>query len=112
MTARRSKVSVCRPARLCLSVTVVWYAANGQPAVDVAARRTLAPWYRAKHAPSVADMLAALRRVLLAAQYLPGSLVEPTHHEILAVQAAWAKPPHNHERRVQDMLDEMASPHR
>ena len=76
---------------LCLSLTVVWYAAHGQPTVDVAARRALAPWYKAKHAPSVADMLSALRRVLLAAQYLPSSLVEPTHHEILAVQAAWAE---------------------
>src|SRR6266536_4166605 len=52
---------------LCLSLTVVWYAAHGQPAVDVAARRALAPWYKAKHAPSVADMHTALRRVLLAA---------------------------------------------
>jgi DDE superfamily endonuclease len=76
---------------LCLSLTVVWYATHGQPATDVAARRARAPWYQAKHAPSVADMLTALRRVLLAAQYLPGSLVEPTHHEILAVQAAWAE---------------------
>jgi hypothetical protein len=76
---------------LCLSLTVVWYAAHGQPTADVAARRALAPWYQAKHAPSVADMLTALRRVLLAAQYLPPSLVEPTHHEILAVQAAWAE---------------------
>jgi hypothetical protein len=60
---------------LCLSLTVVWYALHGQPTADVAARRALAPWYQAKHAPSFADMLTALRRVLLAAQYLPGSLV-------------------------------------
>jgi hypothetical protein len=75
---------------LCLSLTVVWYAAHGHPA-DMIARRVLAPWYQAKHAPSMADMLTALRRVLLAAQYLPSSLVEPTPHEILAVQAAWAE---------------------
>jgi hypothetical protein len=30
------------------------------------------------------------RLVILAAQYLPGSLVEPTTAEILAVQRAWA----------------------
>ncbi len=42
------------------------------------------------HAVSFADMLLALRRVILAAQYLPGSLVEPTTAEILAVQRAWA----------------------
>jgi hypothetical protein len=75
---------------LCLSLTVVWYATHGQPATDVAARRALAPWYQAKHTVSFTDMLAALRRVILAAQYLPGSLVEPTHQEILAVQRAWA----------------------
>jgi hypothetical protein len=39
---------------------------------------------------SFADMLVALRRVVLAAQYLPGSLVEPTTAEILTVQRAWA----------------------
>jgi hypothetical protein len=36
---------------VCLSLTVVWYALHGQPAADVAARRALAPWYKAKHAP-------------------------------------------------------------
>jgi DDE superfamily endonuclease len=75
---------------VCLSLTVVWYALHGQPAVDIAARRAAAPWYQTKHAPSVADMLAALRRVLIAAQFLPSRLVEPTHEEILAVQHAWA----------------------
>ncbi len=36
------------------------------------------------------DMLVALRRAILAAQYLPGSLLEPTPPEILEVQRAWA----------------------
>jgi hypothetical protein len=54
---------------VCLSLTVLWYALHGQPAVDIAARRAAAPWYQTKHAPSVADMLAALRRVLIAAQF-------------------------------------------
>jgi hypothetical protein len=76
---------------LCVSLTVVWYATNGQPALDVATRRAHAPWYQTKQTVAVADMLIALRRVLLAAQYLPSSLVEPTHQEILAVQAAWAE---------------------
>jgi hypothetical protein len=35
-------------------------------------------------------MLAALRRVLIAAQFRPSRLVEPTQEEILAVQHAWA----------------------
>jgi DDE superfamily endonuclease len=74
----------------CVSLVVCWYALHGQPTADVAARRAMAPWYRDKHAVSFADMLVALRRVILAAQYLPGSLVEPTPTEILAVQRAWA----------------------
>jgi len=75
---------------LCVSLTMVWYALHGQPTADVATRRALAPWYQAKHAVSFADMLVALRRAILAAQYLPGSLLEPTPPEILEVQRAWA----------------------
>jgi hypothetical protein len=75
---------------VCVSLVVCWYALHGQPAADVAARRASAPWYRDKHAVSFADMVVALRRVILAAQYLPSSLVEPTTAEILAVQHAWA----------------------
>jgi hypothetical protein len=74
----------------CVSLVVCWYALCGQPALDVATRRALAPGYRTKHAVSFADMLTALRRVLIAAQYSPGRLSEPTTAEILAVQHAWA----------------------
>ncbi len=73
---------------LCLSLTIVWYAAHGQPAADVAAHRAHAPWSRTKHAVSLADMLDALRREQLTAQYQPGRLVPPTLEEILQVQAA------------------------
>lgn len=52
------------------------------------------PWYRTKHAPSLADMLTALRREQIAAQHRPGRQVEPTPKEILQVQAAWAARPH------------------
>jgi hypothetical protein len=58
----------------CLSLTIIWYARHGQPAHHLAAHRARAPWYRHKHAISVADMLAALRRALLADQYLHGHL--------------------------------------
>ncbi len=75
---------------VCLSLVIVWYALHGQPTLDVAARRTRAPWYRTKQAPSLADMLTALRRELIAAQYRPGRQLEPTPEEILQVQAAWA----------------------
>jgi DDE superfamily endonuclease len=56
----------------CLSLAICWYAQHGQPAQDLAAHRARAPWYRTKRTVSVADMLAALRRCLLAAQYQHG----------------------------------------
>jgi hypothetical protein len=56
----------------CLSVAICWYARHGQPTQELAAHRARAPWYRHKHAVSVADMIAALRRALLAAQYQHG----------------------------------------
>jgi hypothetical protein len=62
----------------CLSLAICWYARHGQPAHDLAAHRARAPWYRTKHAVSVADMLAALRRALLAAQYPQGHLDQHT----------------------------------
>jgi hypothetical protein len=56
----------------CLSLAICWYARHGQPAHDLAAHRARAPWYRTKRTVSVADMLVALRRALLAAQYQHG----------------------------------------
>jgi hypothetical protein len=41
---------------------------------DLAVHRTRAPWYRHKRTVSVADMLTALRRTLLATQYQHGHL--------------------------------------
>jgi hypothetical protein len=52
---------------VCVSLAIVWYARHGHPAADLAAHRARAPWYRTKRTVSVADMLAALRRALLAA---------------------------------------------
>jgi hypothetical protein len=57
---------------VCMSLAIVWYAHHGHPAADLAAHRARAPWYRHKHTVSVADMLTALRRALLAAQYPQG----------------------------------------
>jgi hypothetical protein len=56
----------------CLSLAICWSARHGQPAQDLAAHRARAPWSRHKRSVSVADMLAALRRALLAAQYQHG----------------------------------------
>jgi hypothetical protein len=57
---------------VCMSLTICWYAHHGHPAADLAAHRARAPWYRHKQTVSVADMLTALRRALLAAQYPQG----------------------------------------
>jgi hypothetical protein len=75
---------------VCYSLAIVWYAQHGHHPADLAARRALAPWYQTKAAPSAADMLAKLRRVLIAAQYRQGHAPELTLPEILEVQAAWA----------------------
>jgi DDE superfamily endonuclease len=75
---------------VCFSLAVVWYATCGHHPADLATRRALAPWYQTKTTPSVQDMLAKLRRVLIAAQYQQGQPQTPTLPEILQVQAAWA----------------------
>jgi DDE superfamily endonuclease len=69
----------------CMSLAIVWYARHGQPAHDLATHRARAPWYRTKRTVSVADMLAALRRCLLAAQYPHG---HPDQHTLELFQDA------------------------
>lgn len=75
---------------VCFSLAIVWYAQAGQPAADLARHRALAPWYATKQAVSVADMLAAFRRTLIAAQYRATGQLTPTATETREVQAAWA----------------------
>jgi hypothetical protein len=69
---RRSVERVVPFGLVCLSLAILWYARHGQPVHDLAAHRARAPWYRHKRTVSVADMLAALRRALLHAQYQHG----------------------------------------
>ena len=54
---------------LCQTLTLLWYALYGEPDKDVARRRRQAPWYRQKRAPAFADMLTALRRELIQAEF-------------------------------------------
>jgi hypothetical protein len=75
---------------LCLSLTIIWYALHGHSPTDVAEHRARAPWYRTKTNPSTADMLAKLRRTIIAAQYSPGPLRGPYRQKINAIQQAWA----------------------
>jgi hypothetical protein len=62
---------------LAMSITIIWYALHGHHPDDVTERRALAPWYLSKTNPSFADMLAKLRRTIIADQYSPGRLRAP-----------------------------------
>jgi SRSO17 transposase len=75
---------------LAMTLTVLWYALSGHHPADVHEHRARAPWYLSKANPSLADMLAKLRRTIIAAQYQPHHAAAPTPREITAVQHAWA----------------------
>ena len=75
---------------LTMTLTILWYALHGHHPDIVAEHRARAPWYLSKTNPSVADMLAKLRRTIIAAQYHPRHAAAPTPQEITAVQQAWA----------------------
>lgn len=74
---------------LAMTLTILWYALSGHHPDVVAEHRARAPWYLSKTNPSAADMLAKLRRTIIAAQYLPRQAATPTPQEIAAVQQAW-----------------------
>ncbi len=72
-------------------LVVALLAPAGQP-VTVAiddTRRARAPWYASKAQPSTADMLAKLRRVLIAARFPASHPDQPTPEEIHAIRLAW-----------------------
>lgn len=75
---------------LAMVLTIIWYALAGHHPGDVDEHRRRAPWYLTKTAPSFADMLAKLRRVIIASQFHPGQGQTPTTREITEVQQAWA----------------------
>jgi hypothetical protein len=72
---------------LCQTIAVAWYAVNGDPAGDVRRRRQRAPWYPTKRDPSMLDIIAALRRELIRAEYQAGTGQTPRKQEIS--KAAW-----------------------
>ncbi|MDQ3093390.1 MAG: transposase, partial [Actinomycetota bacterium] len=75
---------------LTMTLTVLWYALHGHHPDIVAEHRARAPWYTTKANPSTADMLAKLRRTIIAAQYHPRHPHTPTTAQITQVQHAWA----------------------
>ncbi len=70
-------------------LTICWYALHGHHPDDIAERRARAPWYLSKTNPSFADMLAKLRRIIIADQYSPGRLRAPYQQKTTAIQRAW-----------------------
>jgi hypothetical protein len=73
----------------CQTLTAVWYATAGHHPADVTDHRARAPWYTTKTHPSSADMLAKLRRVLIATKYQVTRPDRPTTAEIHAIRLAW-----------------------
>lgn len=73
----------------CQTLTVLWYARPGHHPDDVTDHRARAPWYITKSQPSVADMLAKLRRVLIATRFRLPHPKQPTPAEIHAIRLAW-----------------------
>jgi DDE superfamily endonuclease len=51
------------------SLVIVWYAEHGWHPDDIDARRHAEPWYDSKHEPAFEDMLAKLRRTLIAVRF-------------------------------------------
>lgn len=78
-------------ALYCYTIVVIWYAAHGHAPADVAERRERQPWYTTKTEPAFADMIAKLRRVIIAARFSPAHAGRPTDPEIRTVQQAWAQ---------------------
>jgi hypothetical protein len=73
----------------CQTLTTVWYATAGHHDADITARREQQPWYTSKTQPSTTDMIAKLRRVLIAARYRPSRPDQPTPAEIHTIRLAW-----------------------
>jgi len=71
------------------TLAICWYATAGHDPDDVQAARALAPWYREKAQPSILDMLAKLRRVIIAAQFRRPDPRPVTPQEIGVIRLAW-----------------------
>jgi hypothetical protein len=71
------------------SLTMLWYATAGHHPEDVTERRSQAPWYTTKSQPSTADMIAKLRRVLIATRFQATHPHQPTPAEIHTLRLAW-----------------------
>ena len=64
------------------TITIVWYQIHGNPDNDLDHHRASAPWYRHKTTISYSDMLAALRRELIRAEFHAQALRQTTEPQI------------------------------
>jgi hypothetical protein len=83
----------------CQTLTILWYAQSGHHPDDAADHRARTPWYTTKTQPSVADMLAKLRRDLIATRFQQPHPDQPTPAEIHAIRLAWEIHAAYHESR-------------
>ncbi|QRX91146.1 hypothetical protein [Streptomyces noursei] len=74
----------------CYAITVAWYALHGHHPADAAEHRERAPWYTTMADPSLSDMVAKHRRVIIASRFTPISPDRLMDEENRAVQQAWA----------------------
>jgi len=83
----------------CQSLAVLWYATAGHHPADVDEHRARAPWYRTKAEPSTADMIAKLRRVLIARN--TGHFTPPSRPQQKSTPSGWPgrAQPRNRESR-------------
>jgi hypothetical protein len=73
---------------ICLSLVTLWYAAAGHAPADVTERRSRSRWYTTKTEPSFEDMTIKLRRVIIAARFLPPAPHQASPQETRAVLLA------------------------
>jgi hypothetical protein len=64
------------------TLVTYWYATAGHHHEDLTARRRAEPWYTTKTEPSFEDMLAKLRRTLIAAR-ITATTPQPPHPDII-----------------------------
>jgi hypothetical protein len=75
---------------LAMSLVICWYTWHGHHPADITDRRQREPWYTTKAEPSFEDMIAKLRRTMIAARFLPKRPAHATPEQIHAVHRAWA----------------------
>lgn len=70
------------PFGFCIySLIIIWYARYGHHRDDITARQAAQPWYRHKAEPAFEDMLAKLRRTLIAARITGVGAAQPDPHK-------------------------------